>query len=144
MWARAFVVKESAIEFIVEFVLTALWEILLQVLGEFLLEFGFRSMGESFRRRRRPNRFMSGVGVVLLGGLAGVLTSLIWPARMVRPGPLPGISLLASPMVTGVLMARYGKWQQDRGGRRSFVATFWGGAMFAFSMALVRFIWVGL
>jgi hypothetical protein len=31
----------------VELVLTALWEIVLQILGEVLIEFGFHSMGES-------------------------------------------------------------------------------------------------
>src|SRR2546425_679999 len=91
--------------------------------------------------RGRP--IVAGVGVVLLGGLAGVLTSLIWPARIVRPGPLPGASLFVSPVITGVVMDRYGQWREDHGVARSYVATFWGGALFAFSMALVRFSWVG-
>jgi hypothetical protein len=86
---------------------------------------------------------LAGVGVAALGGLAGVLTSLIWPTRIFRPGPLPGVRLLVSPFITGVVMDRYGQWREDKGGQRSYVATFWGGALFAFTMALVRFVGVG-
>jgi hypothetical protein len=107
------------------------------------LEFGFRSMGESTRSRSQAHPVLAGVGVALLGGLAGVLTSLMWPARIFQPGPLRGASLLLSPLITGAVMEYYGQWREDRGGPRSYVATFWGGALFAFSMALVRFVWVG-
>jgi hypothetical protein len=127
---------------IVELVFTALWEIFLQIVGEILIEFGFGSIGDAFRRRSRAHPIVAGLGVVLLGGLAGVLTSLIWPTRLFRPGPLPGASLLVSPLITGLVMDRYGQWRADHGGARSYVATFWGGALFAFSMALVRFVWV--
>jgi len=84
----------------VELVLTALWEIFLQMVGEILIELGFRSIGESFRRRSRAHPVVAGIGVALLGGLAGVLTSVIWPARLFRPGPLTGASLLVSPLIT--------------------------------------------
>ena len=50
-----------------ELVLTALWEIFLQIVGEMLIEFGFGSVGESFRRRSRAHPVVAGVGVVLLG-----------------------------------------------------------------------------
>jgi hypothetical protein len=100
-------------------------------------------MGESMRGRNRAHPVLAGVGVVLLGGLAGVLTSWMWPARIFQPGPLRGASLLFSPLFTGAVMEYYGQWREDRGGLRSYVATFWGGALFAFSMALVRFVWVG-
>ena len=70
--------------------LTAIWEIFLQILAEMLVEFGFGFIGESLRQRSRAHPVVAGVGIALLGGLAGVLTSLIWPPRILRPGPLPG------------------------------------------------------
>ena len=85
---------------------------------------------------------VAGIGVADLGGLAGVLTSVIWPTSIFRPGPVRGASLLLSPLITGVVMDRYGQWRENSGVARSYVATFWGGALFAFSMALVRFVWV--
>jgi hypothetical protein len=131
------------IEFILELVLTTLWEIVLQISGESLVELGFHSVGEPFRRRSRAHPGLAAVGLVLLGAAAGALTSLIWPARIFQPGPVPGASLVLSPLITGVVMHRYGEWREDRGRTRSSVATFWGGALFAFSMASVRFLWVG-
>jgi hypothetical protein len=123
--------------------LTALWEIVLQVSGELLIELGFEAVGEPFRRRSRAHPVLAGLGVALLGGAAGALTSLVWPARILQPGPVRGASLIVSPLFTGVVMERYGQWREDRGATRSYIATFWGGAIFAFSMALVRFVWVG-
>jgi hypothetical protein len=117
--------------------------VFLQILLELPVELGFRSMGESTRSRGRAHPVLAGIGVALLGGVAGVLTSVIWPARIFQPGPLPGASLLLSPLISGAVMERYGRWREERGASRSFVATFWGAALFAFSMALVRFIWVG-
>lgn len=78
-----------------------------------------------------------------MGGLMGALTLFIWPTRIVQPSPVRGVSLLLSPLVTGALMDRYGEWVEGRGGTRSYVATFWGGALFSFGMALVRFLWIG-
>jgi hypothetical protein len=123
--------------------LTAIWEVLLQIGGEILIEFGFQSIGDSFRQRTRSHPVIAGAGAALMGGLAGVLTSLSWPTRILQPGPFRGVSLLVSPVITGLIMDRYGQWREDRGAGRSFLATFWGGALFAFTMALVRFVWVG-
>jgi hypothetical protein len=39
-------------------------------------------------------------------------------------------------------MDRYGHWRESRGVEPSYSATFWGGAVFAFGMALVRFVLV--
>jgi hypothetical protein len=83
----------------------------------------------------------AGLGALLLGAVAGAITRVVWPGRIVAPGPLPSLSLLLSPVITGLAMDRYGEWRETRGGSRSFLATFWGGALFAFGMALVRFLW---
>ena len=123
--------------------MTAIWEIFLQLVGEILVEFGFASVGESLRKRSRGHPLLASAGAILLGGLAGVIASLVWPARILQPGPVRGASLVLSPIVTGAVMDRYGQWREERGASRSYLATFWGGALFAFSMALVRFLWVG-
>lgn len=121
--------------------LPAIWEILLQIVVEVLFELGFESIGESMRRRRRAHPVVALVGAVLFGGVAGLATSLLWPARIIKTAPVPGASLLLSPLLTGLVMDQYGRWRKDEG---SYLATFWGGAFFAFGMALVRFLWVGL
>ena len=114
----------------------------MQIVTEVFIEFGLGSIGESLRQRSRAHPVVAGVGIALLGGLAGALTTWILPTRIFQPAPLPGASLLVSPLITGAVMDRYGQWREDRGVGRSYVATLWGGALFAFSMALVRFVWV--
>jgi hypothetical protein len=117
-------------------------EVFLQLLGELLIQLGVSSFSEPFREQRRAHPIMAGVGVLLLGALVGGLTLFVYSTRIFRPGPIRGASLLLSPLVTGALMDVYGDWVERRGGFRSYLATFWGGALFAFGMALVRFFWI--
>ena len=131
------------IEAILEVLLSAVWEILLQITGELLLELGFHAAGEAFVRRVRAHRLMAAIGIAVLGGVAGVITSLALPSPLIQHRPIPGMSLILSPIVTGAMMEAYGRWRTHRGGHPSYVATFWGGALFAFVMALVRYLTVG-
>jgi hypothetical protein len=48
-----------------------------------------------------------------------------------------------SPMLAGLVMHYYGRWRESRGSEPSYTATFLGGALFAFGMALVRFLLIG-
>jgi hypothetical protein len=129
---------------VVELILTALWEVLLQVVGQVMLELGLGAAGHSFTDRTRAHPAVATAGVILMGATAGVIASLVWPTRILPTAPVRGVSLVVSPIVTGLLMDRYGQWREDRGWARTYVATFYGGALFAFSMALVRFLWVGV
>jgi len=135
--------QEPTIEIILELVLTLVWELLLQITGELLIEVGVHSVGDSIRQRGRAHPLLAGLGIILLGGLGGVLTSVVWPTRLFAPGPLPGVSLLVSPLLSAVAMEGVGRWRERRGQTRSYISTYWGGALFAFAMASVRFLWVG-
>ena len=121
----------------------AIWEILFQIFVELMIEFGFGSIAESARQRSRSHPVVTAAGALLLGGLVGALTSLFVPTRIFPSTPLRGASLLLSPLATGAAMSAYGRWKERRARAHSFLASFWGGALFAFGMALVRFIWVG-
>ena len=125
---------------IVEFV----WEFALQMVWELLFELGFRSLGEAVRRRSRAHPALAMLGIALLGGFAGVLTNLVAPARLTTRMPVPGVSLVLSPLLCGGAMEWYGRWRTANGETPSWLATFWGGALFAFVMAFVRFVWVGV
>lgn len=125
-----------------EFILTMLWEVLVQLFGGLLIEAGFSSLGEPFRKRSKSHPLLAGAGVLILGGLIGALTRLAWPERIFQPGPVRGLSLIVSPLVTGMAMHRFGEWCEGRGLSRSYIDTFWGGALLAFGVALVRFLWI--
>ena len=106
------------------------------------MELGFSSTRETFRSRKRAHPFAAGVGALLMGALAGLITRLIWPVPIFDPGPVRGLSLLISPLLTGLLMHQYGEWREAHGKTRTFLSTFSGGALFAFAMALVRLLLV--
>lgn len=78
----------------------------------------------------------------MFGAAIGWVTTLVLPGRVILSGGLPGSSLILSPVLSGMLMDAYGRWRASRGATRSKIATFWGGALFAFGMALVRFLLV--
>jgi hypothetical protein len=86
--------------------------------------------------------FVSWLGLVLIGAAIGGVSLYIWPDRLTVPGRFRGASLIVSPLVNGLALDMYGRWRRGRGGRPSHASTFWGGAFFAFGVALVRFIFV--
>jgi hypothetical protein len=130
------------IEFIAEVLLSVLWEGLLQLVGEVLVELGWRTAGEPFRQRGRAHPVVAGLGLLLMGAAMGFLLSLAFPTRLISGTRVPGISLVLSPILAGLVMDRYGHWRESRGVEPSYSATFWGGAVFAFGMALARFLLV--
>lgn len=73
----------------------------------------------------------------------GLLMAGFFPERLLPPLPLSGVSLVLSPLAAGFVMKIFGDWRRRRGGDPSFLATFWGGALFAFSFALVRWLMIG-
>ena len=126
--------------FIVEVVLSALGEVLIQLVGEGILEGGWRWFVAPFSDRRRVHPVVAGTGLLGLGGLMGWIGWLLVSDRLIAHAPLPGASLALSPLMTGVVMELYGRWRTRRGYATSSASTFWGGALFAFGMAFVRFL----
>jgi hypothetical protein len=104
---------------------------------------GLGAIGHSFQQRSRAHPVIAGIGVVLLGGLIGAAASVVLPDRVFDGASVRGASLILSPIIAGAAMEVYGRWCDKRGRARSYVASFWGGGLFALSMALVRFMWVG-
>jgi hypothetical protein len=134
---------DGFIEAIIEFLLSILWEVLLQLAGEGLLEGAWGLLGEPFRQRGRAHPVLAGIVLVLIGGAMGWILWLVFPARMVTSGGIPGASLILSPILAGLVMDRYGRWCESRGAAVSYTAKFWGGASFAFGMASARFLLIG-
>ena len=126
--------------FIVEVVLSALGEVLIQLVGEGILEGGWRWCAAPFSDRRHAHPVIAGASLLGLGGIMGLIGWLLVPEPLLSHAPVPGASLLLSPLVTGGVMEFYGRWRRKSGYTTSSASTFWGGAVFAFGMALVRFL----
>ena len=114
------------------------------MLFEFVAAFGWESLKDSARRERESTPVLSGTGHLLLGVAAGALSLLIVPRRLTPHSPLPGLSLVLSPLGTGIVMHWIGEFWRERSRDRPVLFSFRAGAIFAFGMALVRFVYVEL
>jgi hypothetical protein len=124
-----------------EILLEVLLEGLLQVIVEVILELTWHGLlGKLSERRAHP--ILAFVVVFLLGAAIGLAFVAVAPNRVLPFGRIPGASLVLSPLLAGVIMEYFGRWRRARGGSPSLISTFWGGALFAFGLALTRFLLV--
>jgi hypothetical protein len=139
---------------VIEFVVELVAELLFYALGELIVA-GLRQVGGWLAERTglghgpggRASRAPRGplpmpvacAGLLIAGAALGGVSFWVWPHRLVEPGPLPGISVIVSPIVNGLLTDAVGSFRANHGKRRTALGTFWGGACFALGMAAVRF-----
>ena len=126
-----------------EDLLVALFEILFEIFGEFLLQIIFELVAEALsgliNPRRQISPAVSAIGIAFVGAASGLLSAWLFPHRLIATRVvLPGVSLLLAPLATGSVMHFLGKRLSRLERNPSNLATFWGGVLFAFSMALIR------
>lgn len=127
-------------EIIFEALLSFVWEVLVQFIGEGLLEMAAHVGSEPFRHEKRRHPGKAAAGLVMLGVIVGSLSVLVLPTRIVGVTGVPGLSLVLSPIANGAVMEAVGRWKQSRGKPRRYLMTWWGAGLFAFSTALIRFL----
>jgi hypothetical protein len=87
------------------------------------------------------DRDLSVVAVVwfaIIGFGGGLLTGMVAPDRLFDPGPFPGASLLALPLVLGTLMQIWGMLSSRRATDTSHLASWYGGATLGLGLASGR------
>jgi hypothetical protein len=124
---------------LLELVFEIIGEVLMQILFEGVVEVSAEAAGPAARRMAREHPIIAATGFLFIGAFCGLLSVWFVPQRMLPAPRLPGLSMLLSPLCTGFLMQRYGRWQVKRGKTASNLATFWGGAFFAFALAATRY-----
>lgn len=89
---------------------------------------------------RRVSLFWSVLAVMLLGLLAGGISLAVLPSPVAAPYPVRGGSLILAPAISALVLMLIGDvWHKWRGWRPALF-TFRAGAVFAFGIALVRFV----
>lgn len=126
-------------EVLVELVTQILAEFVVQALFELLAEWGFRSLAAPFERPRNP--LLATVGLTLWGLAGGAISLWIFPASPIRNPLFRQMNLVATPVALGFLMTLVGKIRLNKGQDVMRLDRFGYAFVFAFSMALVRFIW---
>jgi len=124
--------------------LELLFEFLLQVVleacGEFLLTLGVESIGHALKGTREASPTLAIVGAAIIGAVCGGTSYAVFRQPILRPGQFPGLSLVVAPLVSGALMRVVGDNRRAAGKDTTILATFWGAAIFGFTMAAARFL----
>lgn len=124
-----------------------IFEIVFQVLGEFLLQGGLEFIAELFtdslpdRSKRTQNAVWSCLGFMICGAIAGGVSLLILPQSAIHDPALRTINLVVTPALIGGMMVLLGKIRQKKGQDLNRLDRFGYAFVFAFCMNLVRFVW---
>jgi hypothetical protein len=130
--------------------LLALITAILDIFAEALLEIGSGFLVSLLERAGRKllstparrDRFFSAFLFVVFGASAGFVSVALFPHPLVHPSRFHGISLLISPIITGLVMFGTGRIELKLGRKPTQIETFWIGFVFAFALAIVRFVLV--
>jgi hypothetical protein len=126
-------------EFIFEIVLQFFGEILLQAFFELIWELGLHSLADTVRRPKHPA--LSTIGFTLWGLMAGGISLWIFPTSHIHDPLFRKLNLIVTPVALGLLMSLIGKIRRGKGQDLVRLDQFGYAFVFAFAMALVRFVW---
>jgi hypothetical protein len=117
-----------------------IFEILFEMVGEVLLEIPralFGSLDEA-----AGNALFDAFAWFVVGALLGLLSGVALPERLLPRPRMPGLSLIAGPLASGLAMREWGSFRRSQGHTTGSLATFRGGGAFALGAALGRFVLV--
>lgn len=128
--------------------LLGLLGIIFEVLIESIDEIAFAAIvaaGNRLARRfritaRRGSPILATAILITIGVLLGLLSTLIFPRALLHASKHRGISLLVSPVITGLVMAFIGRGVRRRGRVPVRIESFGYGFAFAFAIAFIRFM----
>ena len=120
------------------------FELLLNTLAEGLLqglfELGGRGIVAMFRKDDTPSsRWLSIVGYLLMGAIAGGLSVWLIPMHLVNIPLLQLANLAVTPILLGFIFEAFGRWKTNHEKPRYSVDRFSYGFTFALTMGLVRY-----
>jgi hypothetical protein len=124
-----------------EFLVALLWEILLQIVFNFVADLGIESLRHAARREGKAHPIWAAFGHFFMGLIAGALSLLVVRHRMAAPYLFPGLSLILAPLGNGVAMHTLGEWWRRRGRPAPVLFTFRAGVLFAGGMQLMRVLY---
>lgn len=123
----------------------ALLEVVVEALLEVLFGLAVEALSATIKRLKEADPLAGTLGLVFAGAGAGFVSAWLVPHRLIAiRAAIPGLSLVLAPLLTGCVIALLGKQMGRSGKSPSPVATFRGGVVFAFSMALVRWLLVSV
>ena len=130
-----------------EELLSGLLALIFEVVAEFLLEYFVVLVSEILLRLGRgvfasfqvENPITAFLVYLFWGMVTGGFSLLFLPHRIVHRSRVPGISLIASPVLVGLLMSFTGSMLRKRGKSTVRIESFAYGFAFALGIAIIRF-----
>jgi hypothetical protein len=117
-------------------------EALIEFAGEVVLDLVTRALNAVFTTALEVNPLLTALGYAVLGVLTGGGSLFLFPHPLVHPSRFHGISLLVSPLLTGLAMSMIGSFLERQGKRVAQIENFRYGFAFAFGVAIIRFLFV--
>jgi hypothetical protein len=127
------------LELILEIVVGVFFEAIFDFAVEFLGSLVLRGIAEVFDSSELRNPLLACVGYAFLGAVVGAVSLFLFPHPLVHRSRIPGVSLIAGPMLAGFGMSFVGSFRRRRNQRVIQIESFAYGFAFAFGMAIVRF-----
>ena len=124
-------------------VLEILVEVLFQIAAEAVTARAVRAVRKEAGGSEPFHPVLAGAGYLVLGAVCGVASVLIYPHPFFHPSRIHGISLVVSPVVTGLVMWRVGLVRRRWGRDVLPLESFGYGFTFALGVAVMRFLYVG-
>jgi hypothetical protein len=117
-----------------------LYEVFFQVVTEALVAFIVRSIRNVRKESTAINPILAAICYLLLGIAFGIASLLLFPHPIFHPSKFHGISLLVSPVITGLVMSQVGIVLRRKGKQTVRIESFGYGFAFAFGVAIVRLL----
>lgn len=126
-------------EIIFELIIGLILEVIVQVIIEVLVFFGYESLASSFKEYKSANKYLAIIGCLLLGAVFGLTTYFIYPHPIIKKSLFPGISLIVSPLIVGLVMKKLGDVRIKSSKRISILLTFRGGSCICIYLCISSF-----
>jgi hypothetical protein len=110
------------------------------MIGELGFEYCVRRFSKIINWPVAGNLFVSFLGYMVLGSLAGGLSLLLFPKLFIIRPDLQFLNLLIMPVGMGFMMTRYGFHLRRKGKKTIELDSFTFGYIFALSMSFVRYL----
>ena len=127
--------------------LSAVAELLFEVFFQVIVEEAvvaliMRSLRNVFAEITAINPILATIGYLLLGSAFGLASVRLFPHPFFQPSKFHGISLVISPLITGLVMSQVGIMLRRKGKQAVRIESFGYGFTFALGLAIIRFILV--
>jgi hypothetical protein len=115
--------------------------LLLELFAESVFALAWEMVVDVLFPKRSVPPLSTALVALFLGVGAGLVSIAVLPERLWGVSHPTGASVILAPLAVGMVMERYGRWRSERGSMASPIASFEGGAAFAFGLASVRWWW---